>query len=803
MKRRLKKFVALVLSIVFLIVMLPVGSVAVYADTENLAIPTHRYVLADNTGYNFAGKSEVNKCFSNNTNYIAVSMSGNGITQKSYGGKTAFAVPYWNQSAYLEIDHVNANWKTDTNLGSATRSDGTNCEWKVNNDTYKFNDTSTGEEHTVQNGLLVMEISDDGVNWQKHEMINFPAGKQTHKWNLDADMLVTGKYFRISFMFEAYTTWRTGWWIFGSDHSEYKNVIEVSNPFFVSVNGYGNEDFGVATIKNLSQENISAEDMEGFTSEEIKSATTLTDNSMTTTGFVIDCDMPAYKIEVAKNGGTYKTVKSGYTEESDGVYSIRLTSKFGEKKAITIYVQKQNPTESYFGKPFSSAPGDIAFIQGKRILSGTNANLMDYGIELAYDWAKIPVYEKGATYNIKSSRGVIPVSGQIIGECPEGDINIEVSSNEENVIGTLDQPGYYSALLSTVNAVGDKFTFSFNWWIVDSNPGAQINQQLILHKSQEIYDLKPIYYSVVQERGPFTYDYEGKTIEKAGQMVFAFADYGQALNLALRIEKQYAQRHSGNSALFYYRHADNPNIPLNEFELYQQMLTKAKLNVKLNYFSHNNEYTLRGLGSNEIITDEGYLILADDPSNPVIAPIVALNLAERAALTERSNIINHYSFLSASQLDSTSIAMKNKDTEELYYIEYDKDVGSQLIQKNATSGIYQVCETNIYGIESFYDVKFLNPSEQNDITIKLQLSDGVKYITAADSGAIYQTESFCIEEAFSFLDTHGLILITKERDQIPIDIKDISPLTFNDKGEYAIQIEDRIGRSYCIKIIII
>ena len=63
MKRRLKKLVALALSMLFLVVMLPVGSVAVYADTENLAIPTHRYVLADNTGYNFAGKSEVNKCF--------------------------------------------------------------------------------------------------------------------------------------------------------------------------------------------------------------------------------------------------------------------------------------------------------------------------------------------------------------------------------------------------------------------------------------------------------------------------------------------------------------------------------------------------------------------------------------------------------------------------------------------------------------------------------------------------------------------------------------------------------------------
>ena len=102
-------------------------------------------MLGDNTGYSFAGKKEVNKCFSNNTNYITVSMNGNGIAKKSYGGKTAFAVPYWNQSAYLEIIHVNANWKTDTNLGSAARSDGTNCEWKVSNDTYELN-TSAGKK---------------------------------------------------------------------------------------------------------------------------------------------------------------------------------------------------------------------------------------------------------------------------------------------------------------------------------------------------------------------------------------------------------------------------------------------------------------------------------------------------------------------------------------------------------------------------------------------------------------------------------------------------------------------------------
>lgn len=124
MKRTLKKVVALLLCLFFVIVMLQLGAVTVFAETTNYAIPTHRYVLGDNTGYNFAGKNEVNKCFSNNTNYISLSMCGDGITKKSLGKTIAFAVPYWNDAAYLEISHVNANWKTDTKLGSANRSDG-------------------------------------------------------------------------------------------------------------------------------------------------------------------------------------------------------------------------------------------------------------------------------------------------------------------------------------------------------------------------------------------------------------------------------------------------------------------------------------------------------------------------------------------------------------------------------------------------------------------------------------------------------------------------------------------------------
>lgn len=798
----LSRAVALFLCLCLAVIILQFKPVLTFADTTKYAVATHRYMLDDNTGYDFSGKSETDSCFSNYKNFISLSMNGNGVSKKSYSSNLAYAVPYWNDSAYLEISPVSANWKTDMDLGTAKRSDGTQCSWKVSNDTYQFTSTSDGEKHTVQNGLLVMETSDDGNTWQKYQMINFPAGQTTHKWNLSSDMLISGKYLRISFMFEAYTTWKTGWWIFSSSHTEYKNIIEVSDPFFVCVNGFGTDDFGVATIKNLSEENITTESIEGFTTEEIKSASTLTNNSLTITGFEVDSNFPSYKIAVSKNGGSYKTVCSGYTVEEDGKYSIRLTSKFGECKSLTVYVQRQNITQTYFGKPFSNDPEETAFIQGNRILSGTNETLEDYGISLAYDWAKVPVYEKGATYNIKSSDTIIPISGYIIGECPEGDIEIDISTETGEASGVLDRPGYYTSVLSTINSVGDKYTLCFNWWIVDSNPGAQINKQLINYKSQEVYDLKPVYYSVVQERGPYTYTYKGQTIEKAGQMVFAFADYKQALQLALRIEKQYAQRDKTDSNVFYYRHADNPNLPLNEFELYRQMLEKAKQNVEINYFSHSNEYTLRGLGTDEIITDDGYLILADNPNDPITAPIVALDLAERAALTIRNNIVNNYSFISASPLDSMSVVLKNKDTGESYYIEYDKKVEEQLIEKNAVSGIYRVCETNIFGIKTYYDVKFFNPREDNDITFNLKLSTVEKTISAKNSGETYVTKSFVIENALSLLDAHGLILVTKGREQTPIDIYDLVTLSFEEKGEYSVHVEDRTGRSYDIKIII-
>ena len=798
MKNNKLSFIALILCLAITLTTLPFNRTISFAANEKHSLSSMQYMLDDNTGYNFSGKASSSKVFTNFAKYINVDMCGEGVKKTKYNNLTAFSIPYDNQKAYLEIKHTDSTWKTDTKLGSAKRKDGTTCDWKVSNDTYQFTSASDSIKHTVQNGLLVLEISDDGKIWTKHQMINFPAGKTSHEWTLSSDMLKQGKYIRLSFMFEAYTKWSTGWWIFSSSHTEYRNIIEVTETFYVAVDGFGEEDIAIATIKNLSNSNTVLENEEGFTKEEITFASTLTNNSLTTTGFRIECPFPNYKIEISTNDGPYKTVKSGHEVREEGKHTIKFTSVFGNTKTCTIFVQKSDLTKAYFNKPFSNFT-ENAFLQGKRVLSGTNSALEDMGISLDYEWASVPVYSIGATCNLNYFKSLIPLAGKIYGECPDGNITVDISNETAATIIVLNRAGYYTAILSTINTVGDKFTFTFKWWIVDVHPGSQINRQLLESKSQESYDLIPVYYAVTQEKGAFTYQENGKIIEKAGQMVYAFADYQRALDLALRIEKEYAIRDSVQTNMFRYAHSDNPNLLLTELELYHQMIQNAKKNVKVNYFSSNNDYTLRGLG-NEIITNEGYCILFDGTNIP--APIVTVDLSERAALTKRSSIINNFSFISVSDIDSRNVTLKNIENNCEYAIAYDRPVGEQLTLVNAPSGVYEVCETNCYGIETRYEVRYLNEEESNDIELQIQMGENIENISANDNGRVYNVDRFSVLGASSILDSHALVLITKGRAQVPLDISNLSETKFVESGEYVISVEDRLGRTYEITVIV-
>ncbi len=746
---------------------------------------------------------------------ISVGVHGSGVKRTSYNGVQAFSVPYLSR-AYLDTGFNYANsaysqWEQNLAIGKMANSSGTVLNWMVSSDSATMQ-TVDGKSNTIGTGSILIELSDDNSTWTKHRMFPFTSQQKVDVWEIAG--LASGKYVRVSYLFEIYTHWTTferNWYnylLFGIpigghdvDHYEYKNVREVSDTFYIAVDGFAaGDDFGVISIKSLSETESSDYECEGFTADEIHKAKTLTNGAQTTSGFKIESLYPSgtYKIEVAKNGGQYSTVSSGYSTTASGRYQIRATSKFGKQKTITIYVCSGDITNAYFGVPFASKPNETALVRGTRFFAGSNDYLKSVGINPTYRWAKVPVYLKGASINIKDTTNLASIKGTVSYSGADGEGEIAVTPQKGKVKIILNHAGYYAVNLSTINEVGDISTFGANFWVVENAIGPEINQQL-LSLTHETYDLIPCFYSVDMERGPYTYiDEKGNETEKLGILRYAFASYEAALDFSLRVQKEYA--HRLDDGYFTYLKSKSMYARLTEYELFTEMYANAKANVRTNYFSASNSLSMVGTDAKGIISERGFVYYLGeetfDGNAKNVAPVVALNKAERDALTARRGFLNNFTFVSIA-LDSASVKLQSSDG-VTYNIAYDIPVGQQLKKLNAKSSVYTVVETSVYGVETRYDAVYVNESESNSTSIQIAFANGeTKTVTAADAGqSLTCIGGFSITSAIDELDPHGLILISHGRVDTPIDIFDTSKASFEEAGTYKIKVEDRFGRFY-------
>ena len=783
-----------------------------------LGVNTKTYMMEDNIGYNYSSKNEKSRYLDpiNSHGYISnlinVGVYAEGIRKQSYKGTQAFSIPYTSRfyvdTSFVYSNKIYSEWTQNLELGRMN-SGGGYLSWHLSNDSWEFT-TVKNNTKNVGIGLYAIETSEDNVQWNMHQIMPFNAENRIkERWEIDGELIKKGIYIRISYMFEIYAHWteHVGWWIFGHDEDRYehKNIREVSDSFFVCVDGYGEKDLGVVTIKNKSINNGNLLSSDGYSIEDTKFAETLTDGSMTLTGFKIESPYPSYRLQVSKNNGAYYEVTNGYQTEISGKYKIKVTSKFNETKEITVYVCKKNDlTSTYFGTAFASKPSDFSFIRGTRILSGKNKYLDNLGIVLNYSSAEVPVYKTGCTYNLKnvSLAPVLKGSIKYEGVNKSGTINID---SENNLSGKLNVAGYYSAVLNTTNKVGDVITFKFNWWVVEESPGPMLNKTLLTLKSQETYDLIPVYYSVMTEEGPYTYEENGETIQKRGVLYYAFANYESALSFALRVEKQYALKDSSGN--YYYSKYNSAQTKLNEIELFRLMYENAKKNVTKSYFSTSTPTTMRILKlkdekGNDLKYEDGRLHIAYYIANNTNGCIVTTDKSELAALTARQPYINNFEFISIP-LDSYSVNLTDENG-KVYQIEYDKSVEEQLAQKNAPSGKYIVKESTIFGDTNKYEVYYIAKNTKNDTIVNLEI-DGQEYqITNKDNGKVISaTTYFAIQSAKNVNDIHSLIVVTKNIVQDAYDINEISNIfdaLYKESGEYNIKVEDRMGNNYTITI---
>lgn len=788
----------------------------------DFGLNTRTYVMDDNTGYASTANERWrylspldNFNQSRISDIISVGIHGQGIKKTIYNGVTAFSVPY-SSCFYLDTSFNFANpiyedWTQNLPLGKAANSNGTYLDWMLSSDTYIFKTTSDNTEHEVGIGSILIELSSDNKTWEKYRMFSFTSSNKADTWEMDGEKLSSGVYVRVSYLFEIYchwTTWKRDflWWGHDEDHYEYKNVKEVAETFFVGVDGFSNgPDLGVVSVKNLTKSTSNGYEHEGFSKEDLKKAETLTNGSQTTTGFKIDSPYPssAYKIEVSKDGGKFSAVSSGYSTTSSGRYEIRASSCFGNQKTITVYVCSEDITQAYFGVPFASKPNDEALIQGTRLFAGSNDYLKSVGVNPTYGWAQVPVYLQGCSFNIKNTSSLSSLMGTIMYKGVNGEKTIDVMPQKAAVSIPLQEAGFYTVNLSTSNTDGDVTCFAASFWVVENAIGPEINKQ-IFSLTHEAYDLLPVYYSVDMPRGPYTYiDNDGSTIEKQGVLRYAFSTYGAALDFSLRLQKEYAYRL--DNGMFRYLNAESPNVLLSEFEVFDEMYREAKENVKVNYFSNSSSISMVGTNKKGIISDKGFVYYLGEESfdgdAKNAAPIVALNKAERDALTARRGFLNNFTFISMP-LDSASVNLISSDGTE-YKIAYDIPVEDQLKAAEAKSGIYTIVETSIFGIEARYSGVYIDESESNSIVVNLLLGSKEEKVTAIQNGASYRCKGgFTLVSAADMFDTHGLICVSHNRSETPIDIASLSNISFDQTGTYVVKVEDRFGRAYQFTIMV-
>ena len=655
------------------------------------------------------------------------------------------------------------------------------------------NDDNTILGKRIGKGGFLIETSDDNINFTKYLFNNYESYDLTDEYTLSSNILSSGKYIRISYLFQL----KAG--------GERLNICEASDTFYVCYNGFGENDFGVISI-NYNDANING-DIKPEELDLIKKGQTLKDGGIVIDGFSIDKVIDGYTVEIKHNDDDFIVYPGNKKIVLPGKYVIRVKSKLGSTKLITIYnLGKLNENqetsefikELYFGDYYkdSNETGD-SFLSGNRILSGSSDYFDQLGIKLPYSWVNVPVFLKGCKYRINNTKYYPKLSGIILRE-NNGEIETtDFETIDEVLNGKFEKAGYYTISLKTSNDTGYFISFTIKFLLVNEEVGPYINELLIKSKSQEIYDLKPIYYAVDVECGKYVYkDENGLDVEKQGIITYAFSTYENALAFALKYEKKYAIKLSTG---YTYKHCDYI-WEIDEYDLYKLMLENAKKNVKKSFFSKENEIIYNSISveynDDNHSKDNAYQLSFNSTTNWFI---VTNSLDEREALTDRQPFINNYEFINVD-IDSSSIEMINTDTDEHYNIEYDSIVSKQLENQNASTGKYKVIEENCHGIKNEYYVYYISETDESTIVVSTTIDGIDAIINKEKNGNSIKANSFIINKVNCEYDKHCLIYIRHGNLYEAYDSNDLETISIGQKGIYEIKFVDRLGNRILINL---
>ena len=766
-------------------------------------VPVNVYDSGKDAGFTL--KEKVDQTVFGTTSYTGLSLVSDGaILKTTYNGYDAFGII-----------------GSDVSLSFAIRYEGEGDDWYLNgSDTWMLSVDTWGKKETetvngvqtgeVGSGAIIVQTSMDGVDWSDENKASYTNGLYTTDYythyGTTPQSIYTpsgqdvgkGIYVRVLYAYEVYDyikcTHKNFWGVakHTNDNVYYNYVEEYS--FYLCYN-----DVEAVTFHNLSLEGQITEDVEGEEAALIeigKRAETLTDGSLTTTGFVIDKSLnESAAITAWRNGVEYAIPANGRIEEN-GRYDIRIQTTLGWETIKTFYVNKKGQDELY-----SMYFGD-SFLEGKRIFTKGD----------------LPTYEGGLTaYTIIGlGENEAPLWGTITNKTTGNVIQISCSYSTQTDV--LTEAGEYEVKLHT-NATygtdkpsGDNHTFTFKFIVIEegSAPGPQVNQENLqaFASLSNPSSMHSVYYGV--------------TFQSAhrGYITLAFSSRAAALEYVYNYEKGMVEEQEDGS----FRYTGTLNVTQkivydSAWDLTDAIYYFAEQAVQRLCFDLRDEFTYLTL-SQEVLDEitnlktleltKSIVVAANDTEKEnlfCVADIPLINAKQYAYLQpgvdgEVVSGVNSFQFIKDKNgYDSNSIVAIVGDT--YYTLAYNQPIDEQFKAYGLGTGIITIEERNIYNDISVYKVAYI---AEGDCTTKIELKFHNGNETTSEiydlskNGESIKVKAFAVDKLTDEFDSCGLVIIKKDGEpEVYCAGEDVNK-TYNEAGVYNITVLNRLGTAYSFTI---
>ncbi len=785
-----------------------VGSAAThYAEPSSVSATSAMKMYNPDLDTGFKLENAVSKTVYGSTAYtnLTVNSTNGTIKETSYNGVKAYAIDGSDVSIALSINH-------QAKVGSPIVS---KSEWNLCNDSWGttegqlVNGVKTG---TVDSGALLVQVSKDNKTYTTAGTVttdyfnNFGKTQKTIYTPKGTDVN-KGIYVRVLYAYEivdfkecTHPTKFLGFlWETGKKHDNdnvFKNYVEAYT-FFIC-----NDDPEAVTFHNLSAKD--SEELKGENGESIDyltAAETLTDGSVTSTGFKIDQSLlPSSTVSLTRNGKAFE-IPADNTITQDGCYDILVKTKLGRTKTTRIYVDTRD---------FEQIK---AYYFGEGLLAGSKR---------IYDKGEIPVYEAGLTNYALQPVGdeYLPLGGYIknFTTCTV----IQIDSNREAKSGTLWEAGEYEVVLcnnptfTTDNPVGDCQSILFKFKLIEEGtaPGPQLNQELLAQYMQSnVSDLKPFFYAVTQHSA-------GR-----GDITIAFSSYQKAYDYAYAQNVGLVEEMSDGSYRYFGHFVTQSKEKYeSNFDLTAAINYFTEQSITKNYFDLSEKdgfsYTtldeglldgrnLRALelASSVVVfaSEEDRIALLQDAETPLIGLKKSAVLGDGIDAQVRQQVEDFVFLRDSLGIDSEQVTLLDFEG-NAYKLEYGKGFAQQLIDYNLPTGRFIVVESTIYGDVTSYPIRFIAPND-NTATVTMSYSlNGEVFEQQFNQASTQEPVTIeCNEFTLSLIDDMAIsyLKVTKKGSfEEGFAAEDLAGLAFAEEGGYHIICVNILGYTFTFNVIV-